>query len=380
MTNWLNSEVFLGVTWMTLGACLLALLLVGVLDRLIHGWLKRRVRRLSHGKDAIPWAALFLDAFSGPVSLFIWVFGIYGALSILLVQVQQSPWVASVQTLSNNAADIVGFIAIIWLAYRLVVVSEVRTKAWAASSQSGIDQLLVEMVNKTLRVIIILIGSIIVIQSLTGIQMGPVIASLGLGGLAVALAAKDSVANFLGTLTIIFDKPFQVGDQIMLDKFEGTVDSVGFRSTRVRTADGHLVSIPNSKVIDSPLQNVGRRASIRWSTTILIAYDTPPAKVRRALEIVMEILRGHEGMKEELPPRVFLTGFKDSSPTITVQAWYHPPIWWDYQAWIQKICMAILEKFDEEDIQLALPAQVVHLPDDTTRQLQLGTIRGEAET
>jgi MscS family membrane protein len=362
MANWMNSQVVLGLTWLNLTACLLALLLVGVLDRFVHNRLKRQVRRLSLDKERTPWVALLLDAFSGPLSLFIWAYGTYGALFILLAQIEESPGVASLRTVAGKAADVGGFVAIIWLAYRLVVVSDTHTKAWAAESQSGIDQLFVGIVGKSLRIAIILIGSIIVVQNVTGIQMGPLIASLGLGGLAIALAAKDSVANLLGALTIIFDKPFQIGDHVIIDKYEGTVDSVGFRSARIRTADGHLVSIPNSRIIDSPLQNVGRRPNIRWSTAIGLSYDNSPYKVRRALEILEEILHDHEGMNEDMPPRVYLTGFKDWSLNIAIQAWYHPPVWWEYQAWVQEICMEILERLDKEGIQFALPVQMVHLP------------------
>ncbi len=149
-----------------------------------------------------------------------------------------------------------------------------------------------------------------VIQNVTGIQLGPLIASLGIGGLAVALAAKDSVANFLGTLTIILDKSFQIGDQIVIDKYEGTVDS-GIQKHTNQDPGWWSSDSANSKVIDSPLQNVGRRPNIRWLTNIAISYATPPEKVKRAIEILEEILKDHEGMKEDLPPRIHFNAFKD---------------------------------------------------------------------
>lgn len=375
--NWTDSEVFFGLTWISLSAGLIGLFLVAVLDCLVRGRIKRQIRRLSDGKETTPWIATLLDAFSKPLSLFIWIYGAYGVFSILLVQMPEHPGVVFLRAVASRGADVGGSVAIIWLAYRLVVASDVRTKAWATGSQSRIDQLLVEIVGKTLRTAIVLLGSVMVVQSATGIQMGPLLASLGLGGLAIALAAKESVANFLGTLTIIFDKPFRIGDQVIIDKYEGTVDAVGFRSTRIRTADGHLLSIPNGKVIDTPLQNVGQRPNIRWVADIEISYDTPPQKVSRALEVLEEILRKHEGMKEDIPPRIFLTGFKEWSLNIKIQAWYHPPVWWDYQAWVQQTCMTILERFDEEGIQFALPAQILHLPNDKKERLQLLAMKGQ---
>lgn len=375
--RWVGANIFLGVTWLGLIACLLALVLVSIVDGLVRRSIDRRLQRLSSAGKALAWMALFLEALSKPLSLFIWAYGIYGALSLVLIQLHPGAGGHFLRTVAARAADIGGSVAIIWLAYRLVVLSDVRIKARAAASDSKIDQLLVGIVGRTLRIVIILIGGVILVQNVTGIQMGPLIASLGLGGLAIALAAKESVANLLGTLTIIFDKPFQIGDQVVIDKYEGTVDSVGFRSTRIRTPDGHLLAIPNSKMVDSPLQNVGRRSNIRWSTNIGLSYDTPPAKVRRAIEILEDTLRDHEGMREELPPRIHFNAFKEGTLNIAIVAWYHPPVWWDYQDWLQKTCMEILERFDQEGIRLATPSQVIQLPPEVFKLLEIQKLKGE---
>ena len=126
-------------------------------------------------------------------------------------------------------------------------------------------------------------AAILIIQNLTGVKIGPLLASLGIGGIAVALAAKDSIANFFGTLTILFDKPFQVGERVIIDSYDGVVEDVGFRSTRIRTLTGHLVTIPNEKVVNSGLENIAKRPHIRWLTNITITYDTPPEKVEKAV-------------------------------------------------------------------------------------------------
>jgi len=378
MQNKASLELTLwGVTWLGLITCFLALAVVAILDRLMRGVVARQLRDSESAEKPRTAKTLFLEALSPPLSLFIWVYGIYGTLSFILVQLHETPGTKLLQVMASRGADLGGAIAVIWLAYRLVVLSDVQVKEWAGKSRSKIDELLVGIVGKSLRIAIILIGGVMVLQNVTGIQMAPLIASLGLGGLAIALAAKDYVANFLGTLTLIFDKPFLIGDQVVIDKFEGTVDSVGFRSTRIRTAEGNLLSIPNSKLIDSPLQNVTRRPSIRWQTTIGLSYENPPEKVSRAVEILVEILHNHEGMREDLPPRVFFNAFKDWSLNITILAWYHSPNWWDYEAWLQKTCMAILEKFHAEDIRFALPTQVVQFPIADQRQFQLQALKGE---
>jgi MscS family membrane protein len=204
----------------------------------------------------------------------------------------------------------------------------------------------------------------ILIQNLTGIKITPLIASLGIGGLAVAFAAKDSISNFFGTLTIIFDKPFQVGERIVINDYDGVVEEVGFRTTRVRTLNWHLVSIPNEKVVNSTLENIGKRPYIRWLTNIGITYDTPPAKVDRAVKIIISILDDHEGMQEDFPPRVYFNGFNDWNLNIMVIAWYHPAAYWDYQAWLQRTCLDIMKQFREEEIKFAFPSQTIYMTND----------------
>ncbi|MBW2603747.1 MAG: mechanosensitive ion channel family protein [Deltaproteobacteria bacterium] len=209
------------------------------------------------------------------------------------------------------------------------------------------------------------------------LKIGPLLASLGIGGLAVALAAKDSIANFFGTLTILFDKPFQVGQRITIDQYDGTVENVGFRSTRIRTLTGHLVTIPNEKLVNSSVENIGERPHIRWLTNIGITYDTPPEKVEKAVQIIREILENHEGMKEDFPPRVFFNGFNDWSLNIMVVVWYHPPNYWDYQEWLQKVCLEIMRRFEAEDIDFAFPSRTIYLANDDKRRLKLKMLKGE---
>jgi MscS family membrane protein len=138
-------------------------------------------------------------------------YGTYWALSPLFIHFQTPEGVNLVHLVAQKAADIAGVFAILWFIYRLVDVIDARIKRWAASTESTIDDVVAPLVGKTLRVFIIAIGGVIIIQNLTGVKIAPLLASLGIGGLAVALAARDSIANFFGTITILFDKPFQVG-------------------------------------------------------------------------------------------------------------------------------------------------------------------------
>ena len=375
--KWIEADIFTGITWLKLLFCLFLTFLVVIVERLLRWLINATIRKIPSDIDVVSWQRYFLLVFSKPLSLFIWSYGIYGALSPLYSHFRTPVGENLVHLVAQKAADIGGTIALFWFILSLVQILDVYLKKWAAGTESTIDDMLVPIVAKTLKVFIIVIGGIIVIQNLTGLKIGPLLASLGIGGIAVALAAKDSVANFFGTLTILFDKPFQVGQRIIADQYDGIVESVGFRSTQIRTLTGHLVTIPNEKLANSSLENIGERPYIRWLTNIGITYDTPPEKIEKAVQMIREILENHEGMKEDFPPRVFFNGFNDWSLNITVIAWYHPPNYWDFQAWLQRTCLEIMRRFETEDIDFAFPSRTIYMASDDKRQLKLMMLKGQ---
>ena len=360
--SWMDQEVFWGISWLRLGLTFILLLVVAGCDRLIRFAIRLRIRKEIVAEDgSASWTTIFLQALSQPLSLFIWVCGAYIALALLLLHVK-IPWdTGTLLNLGRKGMQIGSAGAVIWFGWRIIESVEIQIARKTKIRDTGINQLLVAIVGKSLRIFVVLIGGMVLVQSATGVELAPLIASLGLGGLAVALAAKDSLANFFGTLTIIFDKPFSAGDNVIINKHEGVVEFVGLRSTRIRTPDGNLVSIPNQAIINSSLENAGVRPHIRWATTVELSHNTPPELVERAVQIISEVLQNHEGMSEDLPPRVFFNGFGEGSLKIAVTAWYHPADWWKYQAWLQEMCLQILSKFGADGIKLAAPVREVYL-------------------
>ena len=377
--GWIRLEAFAGITWLKLSTCLFLVFLVLVAERLLRWFLQGRLNRLPTEQDLISVREIFLKALAKPMSLFVWGFGIYWALSPLFGHFQNPDGSNLVHLVAQKAADVIVAIAILWLIVRLVDIVDQRIRKWAHTTDNAVDDMIAPLVGKTLRVFICAVGTIIIIQNLTGVEIGPLLASLGIGGLAVALAAKEPIANFFGTLTILFDKPFQVGDRIVVDGFDGVVENVGFRSSRIRTLTGHLVSVPNEKLVNSHVENIGQRPYIRWLSNIGITYDTPPEKVERAVEIIKAILENHEGMHHDLPPRVAFNGFNDWSLNILVMAWYHPPDYWSYIAWLQKTCLEIMRRFEEEGIDFAFPSRTVYVANSDKQQRKLHMLQGYAE-
>jgi len=377
--SWINAKVFAGITWFKIILLLFLLFIVLFVERIVRLTIDRR-RKKAEEKDAIQVKHLILEAVAKPLSLFIWIYGGYIALTPLFVHFQRPDGTNLVHGVAQKTADLGAAVALFWFIFKLVSVLDFHLKNWAASTDSSIDNILAPLFGKTLRVFIAIIGGILVIQNLTGVEIGPLLASLGIGGIAIALAAKDSIANFFGTLTILFDKPFQVGERVIIDNYDGVVEDVGFRSTRIRTLTGHLVTIPNEKVVNSGLENIGKRPHIRWMTNITITYDTPPDRVEKAVSIIKEILDNHEGMHPDFPPRVYFNGFNDWSLNIVVFAWYHPANYWDMQEWLQRTCLEILRRFNDEGIDFAFPSRTLYLANDDKRQLKLKMLKGETVT
>jgi MscS family membrane protein len=369
--GWIGSKVYADISWLKLLFCLLLVFVVVTVERVVRLLIQRRIETIPSVDGQISWARLILKAVMRPLSLFIWVYGIYGALSPLYSHFQGADGSNLVHLVFQKTATVGGILAFFWFVYQFVHVMDARLSQWADSTESTIDDILVPLFGKTLRIFIVILAGIIVIQNLTGVEIGPLLASLGIGGLAVALAAKDSIANFFGTLTILFDKPFQVGERIVIDNYDGVVEDVGFRSTRIRLLTGHLVTIPNEKVVNSGLENIGKRPNIRWLNNIGITYDTPPEKIERAVAIIREIIADHEGMHPDFPPRVYFNGFNDWSLNIMVLIWYHPPDYWNFQEWVQRTCLEITRQFSAEGIDFAFPTRTLHLANDAKRQLKL---------
>ena len=192
------------------------------------------------------------------------------------------------------------------------------------------------------------------------------IAGMGIGGLAVALAAKDTLSNLFGSVTIFSDRPFAMGDRIKVAGNDGFVEEVGFRSTRIRTLMGHQIVIPNSVIAAEAVENIGRRPYLKRVLEIAVTYDTPPEKLQRGVEILQEMLNARsDRWLEELPPKVYFGDFASASLTIVLYYWFSPPEWWDYMEFNHDFNMELLRRFNEEGIEFAFPTQTLHIKKDS---------------
>jgi len=340
-----------------------------VAGRLARFFMERSAKRSEGG--AREWVGVFLKALAKPVILVAFALGLWLGISALSL----GPGLRSVLgTLSRvlNAA-VVGYAV-----YCLVDIVDHYLAGLARRTESRVDDMLTPLVGKSIRITILVLVLLQIVQALSDKPITTILAGLGVGGLAIALAGQDAIKNFFGSIIILSDKPFEIGDRIVVDGHDGPVESVGFRSTRIRTLQGHLVTVPNAEMVNKTVSNLGKRPYIRRWTDITITYDTSPEKVKRAIDIVKEILANHEGMSDEFPPRVFFSDFNDCSLGILMIYWFHPPDYWKYMEFSERVNMLILKRFNEEGIEFAFPTQTLYLANDEKRQLALRMLREQS--
>ena len=235
------------------------------------------------------------------------------------------------------------------------------------------DSLNAQLLRLTARIAGIVLGLVIIFYgaSQIGIPLVGVLAGVGVGGLAIALAAQDSLKNLLGSLMIFMDQPYKPGERIVVESHDGFVEQIGLRSTKIRMLDGALTAIPNEKMANLDIENIGRRSFIRRQTSITITYATPPEKIEKAVGIIKDILQDHEGMRPELPPRVFFNEFNPGSLNIQLSYWYHPPRRWKSLAFDERVNLEIVRRFTAEGIEFAFPTSTTYFTQKDGKALQL---------
>lgn len=228
---------------------------------------------------------------------------------------------------------------------------------YTETTESKLDEQLVPILKRTMQTIIISLG---IIQGLRimEVDVTALIAGISIGGLAIALAAQDMLKNLFGSLTIFMDRPFQIGDWINFSGVDGTVEEVGFRSTRVRTFANSLVYVPNGKLADMVVNNYGLRKYRRFNTTISITYDTPPALIDNFVKGLREIVLAHPSTRKDYF-EIHLNGMGAHSLDILFYTFFIVPSWSDELKTKHEILLAILELGEELGVRFAYPTSTL---------------------
>lgn len=266
------------------------IVLAVIVERLLTFLLRPLIRRLS-STQGLPIDIKLLHDFERPVgAIFLGMVFLLGLPVLDLTQ--------GVRDALDIAASFIVAVASVWATYRLVDVVCWNLEQRAAETENKFDDMLVPLLRRTLKVLVLAIGIVFVASRLTD-QLWHVLAGLSIGSLAVGFAAKDSIENLFGTFTVLLDNPFKLGDLIKVSDIEGTVEQVGFRSTRVRTFEDSLITVPNSRFIGQHVENFGARRTRRIKTAFSLTYDTPPEKIEAFCEALRELVRRHPHVSKD---------------------------------------------------------------------------------
>ncbi|HUC84493.1 MAG TPA: mechanosensitive ion channel family protein, partial [Candidatus Acidoferrales bacterium] len=313
---------------------------------IVSVWLRRLAARTNTKSDD-----LLLKLLRGPVKVVAFVIFLNIGLGVF-------DWPARAQLLLSRGLIVIVACSVTYLAVNLV---ELLLGLWREKIVSVQDRIFAELLfpllSKLTKVGIVVAAVVLTADNL-GIKITSLLAGLSVGGLALGLAAQDTVANLFGAVAIFLDKPFHLGDVIRVEGCEGAVESIGLRSTRIRNADGHHVTIPNKTMGNAIITNVTRRPSIRTEMNLGLTYDTPVEKIKRATAILEEIYRGHPKTGDLL---VSFNKFADSALNIYIAHVWNGIDATEHLAQMQRWNLEIKQRFAAENIEFAFPTRTVRL-------------------
>nr|WP_035323709.1 mechanosensitive ion channel family protein [Peribacillus kribbensis] len=231
-----------------------------------------------------------------------------------------------------------------------------------------IDLILIPFISRAIRVIMIAISLSIIGQEFN-YDVNGLVAGLGLGGLAFALAAKEAVGNLIGGIVIVTEKPFSIGDWILTPSVEGTVEDINFRSTKIRTFDQALVTVPNATLANEAITNWSRMGKRRITFHLALTYKTPKDKIQKVVDRIEELLRNHK----EVHPETIMAAFeryKESSLEILVYFFTNTTVWAEHLKIKHTINLEIMGIMEEEGVEVAYPARTIYVSSDTIEDFQ----------
>lgn len=352
--DWMHGRTFLLDHWQWIGllglifAGLIASALTRLLTMAARAWIlaRRELKSETHGwRRSRPFGLMAMaTVWSIGLPYLLLADGPYSALmfAVRLVLMVGATW--SVCSLIDYAAE---FLA-----------------ALASQTATRIDDVVVPMVRRALKILVVAIGIVWIADNLD-MDVAALLAGLSIGGLALALAARDTVENFFGTVSILADRPFEVGDWIVMDDVEGTVEMVGFRSTRVRTFYHSMITVPNALMTRAKIDNLGAREYRRVKETIGITYDTPPDLVEAFCEGIREIIRKHPYTRKDYY-HVYFHSYGDSALNILLYMFLKTPDWATELRERQRFLLDIARLARALGVEFAFPSRTLYMVESQT--------------
>lgn len=348
--EWAKKQRFLEVAlWQWIG--LLAALFFGLIIRAITGGILRLLKVLT-ARTKSDWDDRLIAALTGPLGLIVscgfWL------LSVNLLEFSGVP-LAIFQTV----LQVLFFASLIWMAWRFADLLGLYLGGLASRTESTLDDQIVKLVSRTLKLFAMVTGVILAAQNL-GFNVISLLAGLSIGGLAVALAMQTTLSNFIGSIVIMVDRSFKVGHWVKIGDAEGTVEEVDFRCTRIRTFYDSVISIPNAEVMNSHIDNMGMRNYRRVLSTIGVTPVTAPEKLDAFVEGIKRIILANSFTRKDSLHVVF-RDIGSSSLELMVYFFLKVPDFSKELVERHRIFMEILRLAQALGVRLALPVQAVHV-------------------
>ncbi len=328
---------------MALLIVLVAIAVRGLFTRFVFGVVMKFTKKTKTDIDSA-----ILTAFEPPFRSFILVIGFYIAFLTLPIGPE----------LQNIISTIFRSFIIIFAAWGLYNLAG-GTAYRRICDELNIDKILADFVTGIIRFLVIALAISVIAQE-WDYDVNGFLAGLGLGGLAIALAAKDAVANIFGGVVIILDKPFEVGDWILTSNVEGTVEEMNFRSTKVRTFANALVTVPNSAISNQAITNWARMKKRQITFRLGLTYSTPRDKLQICVKRIKDLLEKHP---EVHPDTIFVRfeRFNDSSLDIFLYFFTKTTVWGDFLQVREEINLKIMEILEEENVSIAFPSRSIYV-------------------
>ncbi|SFE43144.1 mechanosensitive ion channel family protein [Alteribacillus iranensis] len=373
LNNW--GEWLLGLPWIDIGVAVLIFILVFLFRKIFTKYLFRLILRLTNRIPRI--FRNILTSFEKPLHFFIGILGIYLALLYLPI-----PW-ENMQVINTLYRSII-IIVLGWGFYNFAGTSSSLFYKIAKKMEDGKDSMLIPFLSRLLRFVIIALTLTIVAFEL-GYDVNGFIAGLGLGGLAFALAAQDTLSNFIGGIIIVTERPFKKGDWISTPTVEGIVEDISFRSTKVRAFEDSLVIIPNKTIAHEPITNWSLMNKRLITFTIGLERSVSRIQLETIVQRIKQMLNDHEDIDKELII-VNFNELKDSSYELYLYFFTKTTAWVEWTEVKQEMNLEIVKILEEEEVDIAYPSRSLYLESDSevmeqvmdeVRNKQLQYVNGE---
>ena len=333
----------------------LVLIFLGMLSRRVikavfGGMVRRRAASMN-----IQWPGDLLELAPGPIALLVQVLLWFAVAHVM--QLPAEP--VDVARLVAGGLMVALGVAVTWLVFRLLDTASRAASRAAEKTETQLDDQIIPMARKTLKVFAAIVLAVLVIDRL-GYSVASLITGLGIGGLAMALASKDTLANFFGSVIIFTDQPFHVGDWIIIGELEGIVEEVGLRTTRIRRFDRALATVPNQAFTNTTIVNHSSRTTRKIRCILGLTYETSPEQLEQLVERIREMLT----QMPMLDPESHLVYFQevaDSSLNIVVQGFCLTTDYPAFMAVQQELLLGILKLVEAQGLEIAFPSRTVYL-------------------